>query len=255
LLQPKNLRFLSRTNLIKARYLQADEKNTMRKFILLILVLTLTTNCSSQDNLKNYYYPFSDKIETTIYKYVDKNDKNYIEYWEVTTNPKTNEIRTVSYNSEFVIYNIFQEKITDKGAELLSYSDFGLNEKGESIETKAKIIDRNVYLWNPEKEYKYSVQYINEYGKFDFTKKRIKSGFEKVILNNKEYSTIKFNDNYLINAIDIQAEYRFNQETYYAENVGMIKYIRNIPIEHKTIILELENLLSKKEFERLKASR
>lgn len=227
----------------------------MKKFIILILFLTLSTNSIAQDNLKNYYYPFLDKISTKIYKYVDKNDKNYIEYWKVITNPKTNEIITISYNSDFEKYNFFKEIVTSKGAELISYSDFTPNETEGLIEIKAKIIEKDVYLWDNDKEFKYSVQYFNKYGKFNFTKKRIKVGFEKISLNDIEYSTIKFNDNYLINAIDREVEYRFYQETYYAENIGMIKYIRKIPIEHKTVILELKKIMTEKEFERLKASR
>ena len=227
----------------------------MKNKLYLILILLTTINCVSQENLKDFYYRISDKTETKIYKYVDKNDSTKIEYWKVTTIPNTNEIKTVSYDSEFDIYNTFDEVVKENGAELIAYSDFKINENGERIEIKAKVIDKDVYKWKKGKEYTYSVKYVNKYGRFDFKKKRAELGFEKIKVNGKEYQAAKFRDDYLINAIDHNVEQRFYQETYYVKNIGMIKYMRKIPIQHETIELELAEILTENEFKKLKASR
>lgn len=214
-----------------------------------------TLSCKAQENLKDYYYPFSNKKEIKVYKYVDKRDSTKIEYWKVTSIPKTNELKTVSYDSEFNVYNTFDEKITDNGAELTAYSDFEVNDKGETKEIKAKIIDKDVYKWNGDKEYTYSVRYVNKYGRFDFKKKRMESGTENISLNEKEYRAIKFRDDYIILALDHDVEQRFYQDAFYVKDIGMIKYKRKIPIQQEMIELELAEILTETEFEKIKASR
>ena len=227
----------------------------MKKQISIFLILISTLSCKAQENLKDYYYPFSNKKETKIYKYVDKNDSTKIEYWKVTSIPKTNELKTVSYDSEFNVYNTFDEKITDNGAELIAYSDFEVNDKGETKEIKAKVIDKDVYKWNGDKEYTYSVKYVNKYGRFDFKKKRAESGTENITINGKEYRAIKFRDDYIILALDHDVEQRFYQDAFYVKDIGMIKYKRKIPIQHELIELELAEILTETEFEKIKASR
>ena len=227
----------------------------MKNKLLLILVLLSSTFCLAQKNLKDYYYQISDKIETKVYKYVDKNDSTNIEYWQVTTIPGTNEIKTISYDSEFNVYNTFDETINENGAELTGYSDFEEYEKGKRTEIKATVVDKDVFKWTDNDVYTYSVKYFNKYGRFEFKKKRINVGFEKIEVNGKEYFAAKFRDDYLIHAIDYKVEQRFYQDAYYVKNIGMIKYIRKIPIQHETIELELSQILTEKEFENLKASR
>ena len=227
----------------------------MKKHINLILILVTALSCKAQENLKDFYYPFSNKTVTKVYKYVDKNDSTKIEYWKVTSIPETNELKTVSYDSDLNIYNTFDEIITENGAELIAYSDFEVNEKGERKEIKAKIIDKDVYKWNGEKEYSYSVKYVNKYGLFEFKKKRAESGFENISVNGKEYQAAKFRDDYIILALDHDVEQRFYQDAFYVKDIGMIKYKRKIPIQHELIELELTEILTEVEFEKIKASR
>jgi hypothetical protein len=227
----------------------------MTKNITLLILIFIISSCSAQENFKDFYYPFSNKTETKVYKYVDKNDSTKIEYWKVTSNPKTNELKTVSYDSGFNIYNTFDEIITENGAELTAYSDFEMNDKGERKEIKAKVIDKDVYKWDGDKEYTYSVKYVNKYGRFDFKKKRLESGIENIIVNGKEYEAVKFRDEYIILALDHDVEQRFYQDAFYVKDIGMIKYKRKIPIQHELIELELVEMLTESEFEKIKASR
>lgn len=224
----------------------------MVKNIVFPIVLFLIANCSAQTKLKEYYYPFGTEREVKIYKYVNKKNPAFVEYWKVISIPETNELKTVSYNAELNVYNIIHEVITENGAELTAYSDFDLNRKGERTEIKSQVIDKDVYKWNGEKEYAYSVKFVNKYGRFDFKKKRKALGFEKIKVSGKEYMAAKFRDDYIILALDQGAEHRFYQYAYYAENIGMIKYKREIPIQHKTIELELVDILTEQEFEKIK---
>ena len=227
----------------------------MPKYLILLILTFAISSSYAQENLKDFYYPFSNKTETKVYKYVDKNDSTKSEYWKVTSIPETNELKTVSYDSEFKIYNTFDEIITENGAELTAYSDYELNDKGELIEIKARVIDKDVYKWNGDNKYTYSVKYVNKYGRFDFKKTRAKSGFENIVVAGKQYQAVKFRDDYLILALDHDVEQRFYQDAFYVKNIGMIKYKRKIPIQHELIELELVEILSESEFEKLKASR
>jgi|TARA_B110000240_G_scaffold7854_1_gene8600 hypothetical protein len=225
----------------------------MKKIIQLSLMIFLTTVCVGQNKLKDYYYPITNKIEIKIFKYVDKNDSNNIEYWKVTTNPKTKKIKTVSYDSEFNIYNTFEEIITLTGAKLIKYADYEKNNSGNLVPNIAQIIDSNVFKWDGEKDYKYSVKYTNKYGSYVFSKKRTELGFENITVNNKEYETVKFIADYSFNDINKNDDYSFYQYSYYAKNIGMIKYRRYTP--NKIIILELAELLNEEQFKKLKTNR
>ncbi|MCH2032297.1 MAG: hypothetical protein MK202_02160 [Tenacibaculum sp.] len=227
----------------------------MKRQISIFLILISSLSGKAQDNLRDFYYPFSNKTETKIYKYVDKNDSTKIEYWKVTSIPETKELKTVSYDSEFKIYNTFDERITDYGAELTAYCDFEVNDKGERKQIEAKVIDKDVYKWNGDKEYKYSVKYVNKYGRFDFIKKRAESGIENVTVNGTEYRAIKFRDDYIITALDRDVEQRFYQDAFYVKDIGMIKYKRKIPVQHEMIELELVEILTESQFEKIKGSR
>ncbi len=154
----------------------------MNKILNLLILTFVISSCNSQDNLKEYYYPITNKKEVNIYKYQDKNDSSRVEYWKVTTDQKKNEILTESFTTDFSLYNVFKEKITEKGAELIDYKDYQKNDSGKLIEIQAKILNKDVYIWNGENKYKYSVQYKNKYGNEQFIKDRQKKGLRKLML-------------------------------------------------------------------------
>ena len=130
----------------------------MTKNILLLILTFIISSSSAQENFKEYYYPIGTKKEIKVYKYVDKNNHKNIEYWKVTTNPKTNIILTESFTTDFRLYNIFEEELKIDGAEIIRYADFEKNDNGENIRIDGTIIDKDVYKWNDKNKYKYSVK-------------------------------------------------------------------------------------------------
>ncbi len=228
----------------------------MIKYIISLSLLTLTlSGCIAQENLKDYYYPIRTQEEVKIYKYVDKNNVTNIEYWKVTTIPKSNKIITITYNSELNPYNYFVEKVKSDGAELLTYTDFETNDNGVTIEIKAEVLEKDIYKWDDSKDYAYSVKYNNKYGSFEFKKKRAFSKFEHIEVNGKKYRAAKFRDDYLIHHIDDNVEYIFYQDAYYVKDIGMIKYKRIIPSQNEPIELELVEILDEGEFEKLNSKK
>ena len=225
----------------------------MRKYVALIFIVcsSLSNNC--QENLKDFYFPFYKKTETRVYKYVDQKDPTKTEYWEICSNPETKELKTVSYDYEFNIYNVFNEIITKNGAECIAYSDVEIKENGEKREIKGEILEKGVFKWNGDKKYSYSIKSGNKYGLFIFKKTREELGLSNITVNGVKHKTIKFKDDYRILDLDLNVKQVFHQYTYYAKRIGMIKYERKIPIQKEPIVLELIEVLTKQEFEKMKS--
>ena len=224
----------------------------MTKNITLLILIFIISSCSAQENFKDYYYQIGTKKEIKVYKYVDKNNPKNIEYWKVTTNPKTNKILTESFTTDYRLYNIFEEELKNDGAEIIRYADFEINKNGKNIRIDGTIIDKDVYKWTDNNKYIYSVKYTSpKYGNEQFIKERTKSKFENINVSGEEYSVLKFKDEYKIKSLENDQNYKFYQFTYYAKGIGMVKYKRYHP-DGTTIVLELTEILTDKEFDDLK---
>lgn len=218
-------------------------KNTL--FLILIFIIP---SCYAQKEIKEYYYQIGKKKEVSVYKYVDKNNPKNIEYWKVTTDPKTNTILTESYTTDFRLYNIFEEQLNTKGAEVIRYADFEQSDNGQNIRVNGIIVDKNVYKWVDHNKYKYSINYKSpRYGNGQVTKARTKNKFENIEVYGTKYATVKFMDEYEIKYLENGQNYDFYQFTYYAKGIGMVKYQRYHP-DGTTIELELKDILTEKEF-------
>lgn len=219
--------------------------------------MIIVSSCSAQENYKDYYYAIGANKEVKVYKYIDKNNSDNIEYWKVTTNPKKNTILTESFTTDFRLYNIFEEQLNKNGAEIIRYADFDKGNEGQNLRVDGYIVDKDVYKWTDNNKYKYSVKYKSpKYGNEQFIKERTKNNFENINVRGTEYSTLKFMDEYEIKSLENEQNYEFYQLTYYAKDIGMIKYQRYHPDGTK-VELELDRILTQQEFEKLggKASR
>lgn len=217
-------------------------------FLILIFVLS---SCSAQGNLKDYYFPISSSKDVKVYKYVDITNPNNIEYWKVTTNPKTNTILTESYTAVFRLHNIFEEQLNTDGAEIIRWASFIENENEKDIRIDGTVVDKAVYQWKDNGKYKYSVKYSRpKYGSELLIKERSRNSFEKIEIKGIEYQTVKFMDEYEYKSLENEQNYKFYQFTYYSKNIGMVKYQTYYP-DGTNENMELEQILSEAEFENL----
>ena len=194
-----------------------------------------------------YYYPIDNNITTKIYKYVNPEDPNLTEYWMVSYEENTELMTTKSYRSNFEPYNLFQETVNNQRAKLIRYSD--IDEKNKEI--VSKVMKTDVYNLIKDKDYSYSVKYTDQWGQVEFEKNRIFVNFETIDVNDKEYKTAKFKDKYFMNYIDQNDEFSYDQFTYYAKGIGMVKYERHTPTG-EIRILELKEILTEMEFNEVK---
>lgn len=229
---------------------QTKPVNLMNKWLALCS-LCIFTSCFT-GSLKDYYYPLEIEDEVAVYEYVNIDNPNYSEYWKVITDPSAETLITESYHADFELYNTFYEVFEDDGAMLTSYIDYEEAKDGTIKEIKGTPTTDNVFRWDNAKSYDFSVDYVNKYGRFEFTKRRTNLGFVNITVNGEEHKVIKFFDEYLVNALDQNDKYSFTQVSYYAKGIGMIKYERHIP-NADPLVLELDGILSESEFNQKRA--
>ena len=212
-------------------------------------MVIVSLSCASCNSLKliDYYYPIGEKPITKIYVYVNPNNSELNEYWKVTSNPSNKSLLTESYDSNFRLYNKFEEVQTKNGYDLINYIEYEYQGTYADQEIPSQVIEPEVYKFDLTEECKYIVKYKNMHGNFKFTKYRKFDGRETISVLNKQYETTKFKDKYFIEAIDLNDNYEFEQTTYYSKGIGMVKYERNIPNEGQRI-LELNEIISETEF-------
>lgn len=226
--------------------IQLKLKKMKRVLQIITLGLIVILSSCSNKNLMKYYYPINKEPEVKIYKYIDsKNNKPGV-YWKTITDPIQRTILTESYDSEFNLFNTFEEKIDNNKAELLKFIEY---ENGAEIIATIKM--NEVYNSNKSKSYSYAVEYTNKYGKMRFEKKRQFIKFEKIKIQGKQYTTAKFKDEYVINVFDQKDKFEFIQIAYYAKGIGMVKYERSIP-SGEIETLDLDKILTEEEFKKLK---
>ena len=101
--------------------------SSKRLITLNLLMVIIITSCNS--NFKEYYYTSSKSDKSKIYEYSNKEDTTETQYWKIRFND--GKMTTDAYNSSFVKFESFTEKINTEGTELLEYLNF--DEKGDSI--------------------------------------------------------------------------------------------------------------------------
>ncbi|MFK7774729.1 MAG: hypothetical protein AB8F94_21500 [Saprospiraceae bacterium] len=210
-------------------------------------LLILLNSCSNK-SLSNYYFPINEKSEIKVYKFIDPKNIEPGFYWRTKTNPSKATLITESINSDFQLYNTFEEQIKNGKAQLINYVEY---EENNSKEIIAAIKEHQVFDSDKSKTYSYKVEYKNKYGKMTSKKKRKFLGFETIEVQGKKYKTAKFKDEYFIELIDLNEKFGFDEICYYAKGIGMIKSERFIET-NEVITKELEKILTDEEFNKIK---
>jgi len=222
----------------------------MLRFLPLFIAL-LCSSCFT-GSLKEYYYPLDIEDEVAVYEYVNEENPAYSEYWKVITDPSAETLITESYRANFELYNTFYEVFEEEGAMLTSYIDYEEDQDGNIKEIEGIPTTDDVFRWDNQKSYDFSVDYVNKYGRFEFTKRRTNLGFVTITVDDEELKVVKFKDEYFVHAIDQEDKYSFVQISYYAKGIGMIKYERHIP-NADPLVLVLNEILTEGQFNQKKA--
>ncbi|MFK7747335.1 MAG: hypothetical protein AB8B65_02985 [Kordia sp.] len=222
------------------------------KYIQLITVI-LVSFIFSSESAKAYYFPMDKLIESKIYVYSCKEDPSETQYWKLTYNPTDSTFVTEAFDSRFFRFEFFQEKLTATGFQVEKFVTYIEQDKrGKPGKLVRKPIEKDVYLWKTDTPYMYSSTMIDEdYGEVIFSKTRTFAGKEKVTVNSKVYNALKFTAECKTELVATKENYKYNQITHYAKNIGMVRSEKQFE-DRRNVILELSNILTLKEWNALK---
>lgn len=229
-----------------------SKKKKMSRILQIAMIgsIIILNSCSNK-NLSNYYFPINQKSETKIYKYVDPKNIEPDLYWKTVTNPIKKTLITESFNSNFELYNTFEEHVENGKAQLINYIDYEVEYNSTSKEIIGVIKENQVFNADKSETYSYRVEYKNKLGNISYKKKRKFLAFEQIKIQGKKYNTAKFKDELFIKIINSNDEFEFHEISYYAKGIGMVKLIRYAPT-NEVLIFELEKVMTEKEFEKIK---
>ena len=224
----------------------------MKNICLLLTLMLCIVSCRSEDYLKDFYYNLSNNNKGAIYKYASKDDPTIVEYAQIVV-LKENSIKTVWYNQQLIPSAASFEKYTDNGTELYQYSAFLKDEKDETIELVTEIQEKDIFKWDGSQAYTMAVSYKEGNKSFVLKKTRSINGFEHISIGGVDYRTAVFDELITIQQDDTTKEYQ--QKSFFVPQLGMIKYLKKVPENHKFVELELVEILTPQEFEALKATK
>ncbi len=212
-------------------------------------------------NLKDYYFPTKYFIEPHVYTYREIGGKLDMSFhWVMSTEVKK---RKKYFTTELYLEDDLRgligkvehtkEKITRKGAKLITLNEIVLDKYNLPGESIGQITKNKVYCWN-FKNYpiSFEVDFPSPFIKTDkklFTKTRDYTGSSRdYFFEGKSYPTITFKEKYsttFVEADSIIKVQEFIQHSKYAKGLGMVSYKR-IFEEKDTFHLELQSINTKR---------
>lgn len=224
-------------------------------FYLFFFCSNLSTVCfaQSETDLKNYYFPYQDFFEPTVYKYVNTQNPNDILYSLIETKvtEKDTTMATTTFDQSFYELDAGVEKVTSKGVELKTYTIYITG-----IVTPTRPIHKDIFRWkqNKQDKIKWSARYSSPFGEESIRKMREYIGSRPLYsFQKKDYPSIVFKDSYR-HSIKAEKNIRttdFYQEAIYCEGIGLVDYQRTMDDGTK-LHYQLEEILSKKAWDAIK---
>ncbi|WP_117885718.1 hypothetical protein [Aureibaculum luteum] len=210
------------------------------KQILIFIIILTFTGCS----VKEYYFPISELTNGKVYKYECKSEPTKTQYWKLTSDLKNQILTTEAYENDFRQYELFKEKITDKGTEVIEFTSYLKNQKGLLLPVYNILKDVDVFRWNKNEPYKYTAE-TNYDGKYKtiFSKEREYVGKSKISILGKEHEAIKLKGNYKTVVVNSTEKFEYTQYSYYVKGIGLAK-MEKVYSDGKKETLELTEIMT-----------
>jgi hypothetical protein len=208
-----------------------------------------STSSASIENADLYYYNLHDLKKPKIYFYKCPQDPTKSQYWKVSSNLKNNTLITEAFDYNLIQFERFEEQYDSLGSILIDYKLIGR----DSI-TSTTVVNDDVYLWKSSQDYSYKVKYNSPYGRIEFSKTRKFQRKDSLIIQGSMKEVVIFKGEYRFYNSSTNQTFSYTQFSYYAQGIGFVKYERSTPIsdtDYEFINLELESILTKKEWRKL----
>jgi hypothetical protein len=215
------------------------------KTLLILTVLVLVKN----DSAKAYYFQLQDLKDSIIFKYECKEDASKTEYWKLTS--KHNTLITEAYTSDIEKYEFFVEEFTKNGSKVLKFISYHKNEDGAIEVINRKLKDSDVYRWEKAEDYHYSTEFVDpKYGKITFSKHRTFAKEAVIHILGANHQALKFKGTYRTKIPDDNYDYQYEQFSYYAKGLGLVKMEKTYPDGEK-VTLELTEIITKDAWDKM----
>lgn len=215
------------------------------KTLVILTVLALVKN----DTAKAYYFQLADLKDSIIFKYECKEDASKTEYWKLTS--KNNTLITEAYSSDFNKYEFFVEEFTENRSKVINFTSYHKTKSGDIEVIKKTIKDSTVFKWDTDTDYNYSADYNDlTYGKVSFSKHRtfVKEAVMHILGANRQ--VLKYKGTYRTKVPDDNYDYKYEQFSYYAKNLGLVKMEKTYP-DGKIVTLELTEIITKDTWDKM----
>jgi len=190
------------------------------KLISIFIIILNFAGCS----VKKYYFPMSELTNGKVYKYECKSEPNKTQYWKLTFDLENQIMTTEAYENDFRQYELFKEKVTNKGTEVIEFTSYLKNQKYLLLPVYNIPKDVDVFKWSTKEPYIYSAEtdYDGKY-KTIFSKEREYVGKSKINILGKEYEAIKLKGNYKTVVVNSIEKFEYTQYSYYIKGIGLAK--------------------------------
>jgi len=204
---------------------------SMKPSLILLLFLIVGTSACKQSYLKKYYFNFEKFSKGKIYKFVDQNNPENISYWHMKYQyvDGYNLFFTYGLDERLRTSDVFIEKIKkDKSGSML-FNSYVIQYDSLEIPTKKEsyTLKNDVYSFK-ESDYpiEWSVRESDKFGFYEFIRKRnfLNKNIKQTI-SNITYDCILDHDEYIVKYPDSETFPVYTRDTYYAKNLGVVRYI------------------------------
>jgi hypothetical protein len=210
------------------------------KQILILTIILTFAGCS----VKEYYFPMSELTDGKVYKYECKSDPNQTQYWKLTYDSDAQVLTTEAYESDFRQYELFKEKVTDKGTEAIEFISYIKKQEGIQLPVNHILKDVDVFRWSTKEPYKYTAEtdYDGEFTTI-FTKERTYEGESKINVLGEDHKAIKLKGDYKTVVVNSSEKFEYSQHSYYVKGVGLAKMEKQFS-DGRKVDLELTEIMT-----------
>ncbi|MFT6717396.1 MAG: hypothetical protein ACJA0Q_002050 [Saprospiraceae bacterium] len=206
----------------------------MNRLIICITISILALSSCKSQNLRTYYFDIADfNNKGKVYVFTDQNDTSQVQYWHMSTKITDGDTLFVTdgLDKRNRPVEVFVERIKDNNTEMVDYYFIRYDSSGNDVKIPSMILKKQVYSFDHFKDtLVWSVKYQNAYGEEQMDKSRslIELNVSQRI-SGESYQCALFRDEFSIRAIDGNQTYKLYQESYYAKNVGLVRFVRTLP--------------------------
>lgn len=211
-----------------------------------VILIALFNNKGNHEQLMDYYFQFDSEPTVRVFHYIDGTTGKTKMHWKVSTNPEKRTITTDTYNEDYNLINTFVEVVGEDEANLLAYTDYVQDDQQNTIKVEAEV-RRDIVYSIGSKPISYIVQYNDTFGRTELEKTRTFKRYDLVNIRGTEYQCAIFQEKYHFHWLDMGDHFYFDQLSYYALGLGLVKIDRTT--KEKKDFLDLKEVISLSEFE------